>query len=121
MIPFVENLVKLAAFIAFEPSDQPEAMAIVVQAKTMLETIEDFCSTCILYTWVQQAQQVEVRVKKQAQGQVMAASLAMLVPVISELVEPTTTAATAIISIMYFTNGSIAPEQVSNPYSTELD
>lgn len=50
----------------------------------------------------------------------MSAPLAMPVPVISELVEPTT-AATAIISIKNFTNGSIAPEQVSNPYSTELD
>ena len=106
-------------------------MAIVVLAKTMLETIEDFCSTCILYTWVQQARQVEVRVRAQAQGQrqVMAASVAMLLPVISELVEPTTaavaattaTAAITIISITYFTNGSIAPKQVSNPYSTELD
>ena len=107
-------------------------MAIVVLAKTMLETIEDFCSTCILYTWVQQARQVGVRVRArqvqarvqaQGQGQVMAASFAMLVPVISQLVEPTTTttATTAIISIVYFTNDSIAPKQVSNPYSTELD
>lgn len=60
MVPFAENLVKLAAFIAFEQLDLPEAMVIVVLAKTMLELIEDFCSTYILYTWVQQVRQVVV-------------------------------------------------------------